>query len=135
MKRGDIYRACLDPVIGSEQGGVRPVLIVQNDIGNLHSPTVIVAAITSRHKKPNLPTHVVLKAGECGIPRDSVVMMEQVRTLQKSRLTKYLGSVPPETMRLVDEALMRSLGTKEGKNNGGRTDDPQEKPALMDENA
>lgn len=135
MKRGDIYRACLDPVIGSEQGGVRPVLIVQNDMGNLHSPTVIVAAITSRHKKPNLPTHVALQAKECGIPRDSVVMMEQVRTLQKSRLTKYLGSVPAETMRLVDEALMRSLGTHEGKHNGGRTDDPKEKPARMDENA
>lgn len=119
MKRGDIYRAVLDPVIGSEQGGVRPVLIVQNDMGNLHSPTVIVAAITSRQKKPHLPTHVLLSARECGIAHDSVVMMEQVRTLQKSRLKKYLGSVPQETMRLVDEALMHSLGTNEAKRNGG----------------
>ncbi len=133
MKRGDIYRAVLDPVIGSEQGGVRPVLIVQNDMGNLHSPTVIAAAITSRHKKTHLPTHVLLKAGECGIPFDSVVMTEQMRTLQKSRLTKYLGSVPPETMRLVDAAIMHSLGTYEGKHNGGYTDDPHEKTDCMDE--
>ena len=119
MKRGDIYRASLDPVIGSEQGGVRPVLIVQNDMGNLHSPTVIVAAITTRHKKPQLPTHVPILASECGIRHDSVVLMEQVRTLEKTRLTKYLGTVPAETMRRVDEALRLSLGTGCTSDNGG----------------
>ena len=119
MKRGDIYRASLDPVIGSEQGGVRPVLIVQNDMGNLHSPTVIVAAITTRHKKPRLPTHVPISASECGIRHDSVVLMEQVRTLEKTRLTKYLGTVPAETMRRVDEALRLSLGTGSTSDNGG----------------
>lgn len=111
MKRGEIYRASLDPVVGSEQGGVRPVLIVQNDMGNRHSPTVIVAAITSRMKKPGMPTHVPLSAAECGLKQDSVVLMEQVRTLEKTRLTKYLGAVPPATMRRVDEALRLSLGT------------------------
>lgn len=111
MKRGEIYRASLDPVIGSEQGGIRPVLIVQNDMGNRHSPTVIVAAITSRMKKPGMPTHVPLSAAECGLKQDSVVLMEQVRTLEKTRLTKYLGAVPPATMRRVDEALRLSLGT------------------------
>lgn len=111
MKRGEIYRASLDPVVGSEQGGIRPVLIVQNDMGNRHSPTVIVAAITSRMKKPGMPTHVPLSAAECGLKQDSVVLMEQVRTLEKTRLTKYLGAVPPATMRRVDEALRLSLGT------------------------
>ena len=123
MKRGDIYRASLDPVIGSEQGGVRPVLIVQNDMGNLHSPTVIVAAITTRHKKPQLPTHVPILASECGIRHDSVVLMEQVRTLEKTRLTKYLGTVPAETMRRVDEALRLSLGTGCTSDNGGNDHD------------
>ena len=80
MKRGDIYRADLDPVIGSEQGGVRPVLIIQNDAGNQHSPTVIVAAITSRRKRPQLPVHVMITAEESGLPSDSVVLTEQVRT-------------------------------------------------------
>ena len=122
MKRGDIYRASLDPVIGSEQGGVRPVLIVQNDMGNLHSPTVIVAAITTRNKKPRMPTHVLIRAHECGIRHDSVVMMEQVRTLEKTRLTKYLGTVPPETMRRVDAALRLSLGTECASDAGGHKD-------------
>lgn len=125
MKRGDIYRASLDPVIGSEQGGVRPVLIVQNDMGNLHSPTVIVAAITTRHKKPKLPTHVPILASECGIRHDSVVLMEQVRTLEKTRLTKYLGTVPAETMRRVDEALRLSLGTGCTSDNGGNNNGKQ----------
>jgi len=135
MKRGDIYLASLDPVIGSEQGGVRPVLIVQNDMGNLHSPTVIVAAITTRHKKPRLPTHVPILASECGIRHDSVVLMEQVRTLEKTRLTKRLGSVPPETMRRVDAALRLSLGTDEKKNTGGYLYDPQKQQGELDENA
>ena len=122
MKRGDIYRASLDPVIGSEQGGVRPVLIVQNDMGNLHSPTVIVAAITTRHKKLQMPTHVPILASECGIRHDSVVLMEQVRTVEKTRLTKYLGTVPPETMRRVDAALRLSLGTECTADYGGNID-------------
>lgn len=111
MKRGDIYRADLDPVVGSEQGGVRPVLIIQNDTGNLHSPTVIVAAITARRKKPHMPVHVPITAGESGLPADSLVLTEQVRTLEKSRLTKYLGHLPEEAMARIDAALMRSIGT------------------------
>ncbi len=111
MKRGDIYRADLDPVVGSEQGGVRPVVIIQNDIGNRHSPTVIVAAVTSSQKKAKLPVHVSITAQESGLPRDSVVLTEQVRTLEKTRLTRYLGTLPEETMRRIDQALQRSLGT------------------------
>lgn len=111
MKRGEIYRADLDPVIGSEQGGIRPVLIIQNDTGNLHSPTVIVAAITTRHKKPGLPIHVPITAQESGLKHDSVVLTEQVRTLEKSRLSKYLGSLSPEAMKRIDRALGLSLGT------------------------
>ena len=110
MKRGDIYRADLDPVIGSEQGGVRPVLIIQNDTGNLHSPTVIVAAITSRRKKSTLPVHVLITAEESGLPADSVVLTEQVRTLEKSRLTRYLGRLGEDAMARIDAALSRSLG-------------------------
>ena len=110
MKRGDIYRADLDPVIGSEQGGVRPVLVIQNDTGNLHSPTVIVAAITSRNKKPHMPVHVLITAEESGLPADSVVLTEQVRTLEKSRLTRYLGHLKDEAMARIDLALERSIG-------------------------
>lgn len=110
MKRGEIYRASLDPVIGSEQGGVRPVLIVQNDVGNRHSPTVIVAAITTREKKLHLPTHVFLPAEKSGLAKDSVVLLEQVRTLEKSRLTRYLGQASPDVMQEVDRALRLSLG-------------------------
>ena len=110
MKRGDIYRADLDPVIGSEQGGVRPVLIIQNDTGNLHSPTVIVAAITSRHKKAQMPVHVLITAEESGLPADSVVLTEQVRTLEKSRLSRYLGHLAEGAMARIDAALDRSLG-------------------------
>lgn len=110
MKRGDIYRADLDPVVGSEQGGVRPVLIIQNDTGNLHSPTVIVAAITGRNKKPHMPVHVPITAAESGLSMDSVVLTEQVRTLEKSRLTKYLGHLGGEAMARIDAALSRSLG-------------------------
>ena len=111
MKRGDIYRADLDPVVGSEQGGVRPVRIIQNDAGNLHSPTVIIAAITTRRKKQYMPVHVPITAGESGLPADSVVLTEQVRTLEKSRLTKYLGHLPEDAMARIDAALMRSIGT------------------------
>ena len=110
MKRGDIYRADLDPVIGSEQGGVRPVLIIQNDTGNLHSPTVIVAAITSRRKKTHMPVHVAITAAESGLPADSIVLTEQVRTLEKSRLSRYLGHLAEGAMARIDAALDRSLG-------------------------
>ena len=110
MKRGDIYRADLDPVIGSEQGGIRPVLIIQNDTGNLHSPTVIVAAITSRRKKAQMPVHVFITAKESGLPADSVVLTEQVRTLEKSRLSHYLGHLEDGAMTRIDAALARSLG-------------------------
>lgn len=111
MKRGEIYRADLNPVVGSEQGGIRPVVIVQNDIGNKHSTTVIVAAITSSGKKAHLPVHVPITAEESGLLRDSVVLLEQVRTLEKSRLTKYLGRLSGDAMRRIDKALALSLGT------------------------
>ena len=111
MKRGDIYRADLDPVVGSEQGGVRPVVIIQNDTGNLYSPTVIVAAMTTRRKKAHLPIHVPVSAEESGLNRDSVVLTEQVRTLEKSRLTKYLGHLSDGAMTRIDAALLRSIGT------------------------
>lgn len=112
MKRGEIYRADLDPVVGSEQGGVRPVVIIQNDIGNQHSTTVIVAAVTSRGKKAALPVHVPITSGESGLKQDSVVLLEQLRTLEKSRLKRYLGRLTPDAMRRVDRALTLSLGTE-----------------------
>lgn len=109
MKRGDIYMALLDPVIGSEQGGRRPVLIVQNDRGNRHSPTVIILPITSSGKKGRLPTHVLLAAGEGGLEKPSVVLCEQVRTLEKTRLTRYMGSLGMEKLKEVEAALSISL--------------------------
>ena len=111
MKRGEIYRADLDPVLGSEQGGVRPVLIVQNDLGNQSSPTVIVAPLTSRRKRPRQPTHVLIDPPEGGLRRPSQVLCEQVRTLEKSRLTAFLGELSEESLVLVDEALRKALGT------------------------
>ena len=110
MKRGDIYYADLSPVVGSEQGGVRPVLIVQNDTGNRYSPTVIAAAITSQTNKAKLPTHIALSAPDYGLPRDSVVLLEQIRTLDKRRLRERAGVIPPDDMRRVDEALGVSMG-------------------------
>ena len=111
MKRGEIYRADLDPVIGSEQGGIRPVLIIQNDRGNQYSPTVIVAAITAQMKKTYLPTHVPIQPGESGLKKTSVILLEQVRTLEKTRLMKYLGRAEKQVMEQVDRALGVSLGT------------------------
>ena len=111
MKRGEIYRADLDPVLGSEQGGVRPVLVVQNDQGNQSSPTVIVAPPTSRRKRPRQPTHVLVLPPEGGLSQPSQVLCEQVRTLEKSRLTDYLGELTADTLRRVDDALQRALGT------------------------
>ena len=110
VARGELYLADLDPVIGSEQGGLRPVLIVQNDTGNRYSPTVIVLAITSQLQKARLPTHVLLPAAGTGLERDSVALAEQLRTLDKRRLRARIGQLPPAHMRAVDRALMISLG-------------------------
>ena len=110
ISRGDIYYADLRPVIGSEQGGIRPVLILQNNVGNRHSPTVIAAAITSKQDKTNLPTHIGIKAGTGGLTRDSVVLLEQVRTLDKRRLRERAGQIDPDVQRRVDEALEISFG-------------------------
>ena len=110
VKRGDIYYADLSPVVGSEQGGVRPVLIVQNDTGNRYSPTVIVAAITSQTGKAKLPTHIELAAQNYGLTRDSVVLLEQIRTLDKRRLREKMGRVDKELMDRVDAAIAVSFG-------------------------
>lgn len=110
IKRGEIYYADLSPVVGSEQGGVRPVLIVQNDIGNKHSPTVIAAAITSQREKTKLPTHISLDAVSCGLSKDSVVLLEQVRTLDKKRLKERMGELGTTDMHKVDSALSVSFG-------------------------
>lgn len=110
VKRGDIYYADLSPVVGSEQGGMRPVLIVQNDTGNKHSPTVIAAAITSQMGKARLPTHIELGAQSYGLSRDSVILLEQVRTIDKSRLREHMGKLDESTMNRVDNAIAVSLG-------------------------
>ena len=110
IHRGDIYYADLSPVVGSEQGGIRPVLIVQNDMGNRHSPTVIAAAITSQTSKHRLPTHIDVRAQLCGLPRDSIVLLEQVRTLDKRRLREHVGSADSLVMQRVDSAIAVSLG-------------------------
>ncbi len=107
---GDIYYADLSPVVGSEQGGVRPVLIVQNDVGNRFSPTVIAAAITSQQTKANLPTHITLNAVDSGLARDSIVLLEQVRTLDKHRLKERMGRLDDNSMDQVDHALSISFG-------------------------
>ena len=110
IKRGDIYYAELNPVIGSEQGGTRPVLIISNDIGNRHSPTVIVAAITSRvHTKAKLPTHVELSARQCDMVRDSVILLEQLRTIDKQRLREKICHIDENLQEKVNEALRISL--------------------------
>ena len=110
VKRGEIYYADLSPVVGSEQGGIRPVLIVQNDIGNRHSPTVIAAAITSRLDKAKLPTHISLNADRCGLSKDSIVLLEQIRTIDKRRLKDRMGCIDRESMNRVDNALSISFG-------------------------
>ena len=109
IRRGDIYYADLRPVVGSEQGGVRPVLIIQNDVGNRHSPTVICAAITSKMNKAKLPTHVELDARRCDIVKDSVILLEQLRTIDKQRLKERICHIDEELQRKVDYALMVSL--------------------------
>lgn len=110
VKRGELYYADLSPVIGSEQGGVRPVLVVQNDVGNKYSPTIIAAAVTSKIDKAKLPTHIELSAHEYGLSKDSVVLLEQIRTLDKTRLKERIGQVSADKMRKINEALLVSLG-------------------------
>ena len=109
-KRGEIYYADLSPVVGSEQGGIRPVLIVQNDIGNKYSPTIIVAAITSKIDQAKMPTHIELDAYSHGLAKDSVVLLEQIRTIDKRRLRDKIGGLTLEDMKTVDNGLMISLG-------------------------
>ena len=109
IRRGDLFYADLNPVVGSEQGGIRPVLIIQNDVGNRHSPTVICAAITSRMNKAKLPTHVELNRGSCDMIRDSVILLEQVRTIDKQRLKEKICHIDGELLQKVNEALMISL--------------------------
>ena len=110
IKRGEIYYADLSPVIGSEQGGIRPVLIVQIDVGNKYSPTVIAAAITSQKDKTKLPTHITVGAENCGLSKDSIVLLEQVRTIDKKRLNEKMGSLDSDAMNKVDKALTVSFG-------------------------
>ena len=110
VRRGDVFYADLDPVVGSEQGGLRPVLIVQNDVGNRYSPTVIAAAVTSRMGKTRLPTHIDVPAGRTGLLRDSIVLLEQLRTLDKRRLREKMGHFDEAIMQEVDLALGVSLG-------------------------
>lgn len=110
VKRGDIYYADLSPVVGSEQGGMRPVLIVQNDTGNKHSPTVIAAAITSQIGKARLPTHIELGAKSYGLSKDSVILLEQIRTIDKRRLKEHMGKLDDDLMNRVDNAIAVSFG-------------------------
>ena len=110
IRRGEIYYADLSPVVGSEQGGVRPVLIVQNDVGNKYSPTVIAAAITSQHEKSKLPTHIELSADNCGLQKNSIVLLEQIRTIDKKRLKEKMGMLDGNSMNRIDTALSVSFG-------------------------
>ncbi len=112
IKRGDVFYAELDPVIGSEQGGVRPVLIVQNNVGNQYSPTTIVAAITGQLSKAKLPTHVDLAGRENGLAKNSVVLVEQVRTIDKTRLKEHICTLDKQIMEQVDQALLISMGLR-----------------------
>lgn len=110
VKRGDVFFADLNPVVGSEQGGMRPVLVIQNDVGNKYSPTVIVAAITSQIEKGKLPTHVEISATESSLEKDSVILLEQIRTIDKQRLAQKIAHLELEIMERVNEALEISLG-------------------------
>ena len=124
IKRGDIYYADLSPVIGSEQGGLRPVLIVQNDVGNRYSPTVIAAAITSKMSKTKLPTHIDIPGQNAGLSKDSVILLEQVRTIDKQRLKEKMGHLDKSTMNDVDNAIQVSFGLSE-----------EDEKAVLGENA
>ncbi len=110
IKRGDIFYADLSPVVGSEQGGVRPVLIVQNNVGNKYSPTVIAAAITSQQSKANLPTHIAIASNDSGLVKNSVVLLEQIRTIDKKRLKEKMGSVDMKSMNKINHAISISFG-------------------------
>ena len=110
IKRGELYYADLSPVFGSDQGGVRPVLVVQNDVGNKYSPTVIAAAVTSKINKAKLPTHIELPSNSYGLQKDSVILLEQIRTLDKRRLKERIGELNETTMTRVDKAILISLG-------------------------
>lgn len=119
VKRGDIFYADLSPVVGSEQGGIRPVLIVQNDLGNRYSPTVIAAAITSQINKAKLPTHIEIPADQFGLTKDSVILLEQIRTIDKKRLKEKIGHLDSIAMQSVDNALFVSFGLRPAENIGG----------------
>ena len=110
VHRGEVFYADLSPVVGSEQGGIRPVLIVQNEIGNRHSPTVIAAAITSRLDKARLPTHINIAGGSVGLSKDSVILLEQIRTIDKRRLREHMGRLNDNQMSMVDNAIAVSFG-------------------------
>lgn len=122
VKRGDIYYADLSPVVGSEQGGMRPVLIIQNDVGNRYSPTVIAAAITSRMGKTKLPTHIDVYADKVGLTKDSVILLEQVRTLDKKRLGEKMGHLDDAVMNEVNNAISISFGLSQTDENDGSTE-------------
>lgn len=115
IKRGDLYYADLSPVVGSEQGGVRPVVVIQNDVGNKYSPTTIIAPITSQRKKTNMPTHVPA-SHRTDLPKDSVVLLEQIRTIDKKRLQEKIGDFEDEVMEDIDKALSVSIGFEDKKN-------------------
>ena len=106
IKRGEVFYADLSPVVGSEQGGTRPVVIVQNDVGNRHSPTVIAAAITSKQDKSPMPTHINIRGDSCGLAKDSVVLLEQIRTIDKQRLNKHIGNLSEETMAEIGTGIL-----------------------------
>lgn len=110
IKRGELYYADLSPVVGSEQGGVRPVLIIQNDVGNKYSPTIIAAAITSQLQKAKLPTHIPINSSDSGLPKNSIVLLEQLRTLDKKRLREKIGVLDEDVMKNVNQGLLISLG-------------------------
>ena len=114
VHRGEVFYADLSPVVGSEQGGIRPVLIIQNEIGNRHSPTVIAAAITSQHDKANLPTHIQVQGNASGLTRDSIVLLEQIRTIDKKRLKERMGRLDDTSMAEIDTALSISFGLGRG---------------------
>lgn len=118
IRRGEIYYADLSPVVGSEQGGIRPVLIVQNDVGNKYSPTVIAAAITSQREKTKLPTHIELPAQNCGLQKNSVVLLEQIRTIDKKRLKEKMGMLDDASMNQINAALGISFGLSSRGDNG-----------------
>ncbi len=110
IKRGEIYYADLNPVVGSEQGGIRPVVVLQNDVGNKYSPTIIAAATTSKLGKSKLPTHIQLPKDSCCLPKNSIVLLEQIRTIDKSRIKEKIGELPPMVMQQINDALLISLG-------------------------